>query len=52
MYKSREDVKEMIDMINVASFKFKSFLFWIVDSLSIPSSGEVHESDDSAEYFV
>lgn len=52
MYKSREDVKEMIDMINVASFKFKSFLFWIVDSLSIPSSGEVHESDDNVEYSV
>jgi hypothetical protein len=52
MYKSREDIEEMIDMINVASFKFKSFLFWIIDSLSVPSPGEVHESDDNTEYSV
>ena len=41
MYKTREDVEAMIDLIELIKISLVSFGFWIIDSLSIPSPGVV-----------
>ena len=42
MYKTREDVEAMIEMIELIKFKLRQFGFWIVKSVSIPTPGKIH----------
>jgi len=41
MYKSREDVEAMIDLIECTKVKFYDFCYWVVDTLSTPTPGVV-----------
>ena len=52
MYKTREDVEAMIEIIGCVKVWLRDFGFWIVSSLSIPQPGVLHsepidKSDDS-----
>ena len=50
MYKTREDVEAMIEIIEITKEMMRNFCFWVLDSLSTPTPGVVHTEpgDDNA----
>ena len=41
MYKTREDVEAMIELVEYLKIKCGDFCMWVVNSLSIPQPGVV-----------
>jgi len=46
MYKTREDVNEMIETYYYVCRKLEDFGSWIVNTLSVPAPGEVYFPQD------
>lgn len=52
MIKTREDVEQMMETIYFVSDSVKSFCFWIINAMSVPEPGVVHEEPGEQEYSV
>tara|TARA_R110002074_G_scaffold382887_1_gene562937 strand:+ start:587 stop:754 length:168 start_codon:yes stop_codon:yes gene_type:complete len=42
MYKTREDVEAMIEIIEMTKAKFYDFCYWVLDALAAPTPGVIH----------
>lgn len=51
MYKTREDIEAMIEIIEMTKSMLHNFCFWVLDSLSTPTPGVIHfeKQEDEAK---